>query len=85
MLSIVVQAPEMLFRPSLDAGVPDGFYDLIDGLVGDVYKQASKIQRLAAHSGQEHYQVRWWAGGLKHSGIKVKQSRFVPSCHHSEL
>ena len=47
----------MVFRPSLDVGVPDGFYDLIDGLVGDVYKQASKINRLAAHSGQEHYQV----------------------------
>ena len=33
-----------------------GFYDLIDGLVGDIYKQSSKIPRLAAHSGQEHYQ-----------------------------
>ena len=59
MLSIIVQAPEMLFRPSLDVGVPDGLYDLVDDLVGDVYKQASKINRLAAHSGQEHYQVRW--------------------------
>ena len=52
-----LQAPEMLFFPSLDYGVPDGFYDLIDGLVGDIYKQASKITRLSTHSGQEHYQV----------------------------
>ena len=51
----------MVFRPSLDVGVADGFYDLIDGLVGDVYKQASKISRLAVHSGQEHYQVHDWA------------------------
>ena len=53
----MLQAPEMLFRPSLDFGIADGFYDLIDSLVGDVYKQASKVQRLAAHSGLDHYQV----------------------------
>ena len=51
-----LMAPEMLFNPSLDYGVADGFYDLIDSLVGDIYKQASKIKRLAAHCGQEHYQ-----------------------------
>ncbi len=48
----------MLFNPSLDYGVADGFYDLIDGLVGDIYKQASQVNRLAKHSGQEHYQVQ---------------------------
>ena len=47
----------MIFNPSLDYGVADGFYDLVDGLVGDIYKQSSLILRLAAHSGQEHYQV----------------------------
>jgi len=48
----------MIYSPSLDAGVADGFYDLIDGLVGDIFKQTSKIGRLAKHSGQETYQVR---------------------------
>ena len=52
------RAPTCSSNPSLDYGVADGFYDLIDGLVGDIYKQASQINRLAAHSGQEHYQVR---------------------------
>ena len=47
----------MLFVPSLDYGAADGFFDMIDGLLGDIYKQASKIKRLAAHGGQEHYQV----------------------------
>ena len=47
----------MVFSPSLDFSIADGFYDMIDGLVGDVYKQSSKIKRLSAHSGQEHYQV----------------------------
>ncbi|KAJ8318719.1 LOW QUALITY PROTEIN: hypothetical protein KUTeg_003810 [Tegillarca granosa] len=51
-----LQVPEMVFSPSLEYGVADGFYDLIDGLVGDIYKQASLIPRLAAHSGQDHYQ-----------------------------
>lgn len=47
-----LQGTEMIFQPSLEFGVPDGFYDLVDGLVGDIYKQASLIKRLAAHSGQ---------------------------------
>ena len=47
-----LQAPDMIFVPSLEFGIPDGFYDLVDGLVGDIYKQASLIKRLAAHSGQ---------------------------------
>ena len=47
----------MLFNPSLDYGVADGFYDLVDGLVGDIYKQASLIERIFGHNHQEHYQV----------------------------
>jgi len=46
-----------VYIPSLESGVADGIYDIIDGIVGDIYKQASMIQRLATHSGQEHYQV----------------------------
>ena len=52
-----LQAPEMVFIPSLDFNVPDGFYDLVDGLVGDIYKQASLIKRLAAHSGQVYIYI----------------------------
>lgn len=52
-----LQVPYMVFSPSLDFGVPDGFYDLVDGLVGDIYKQAALIPRLAEHNGQQHYQV----------------------------
>ena len=32
-----------------------GFYDLVDGLMADSYKQTSRIKRLAAHSGLENY------------------------------
>ncbi|XP_076453714.1 LOW QUALITY PROTEIN: dynein beta chain, ciliary-like [Babylonia areolata] len=52
-----LQVPDMMFLPSMDFGVADGFYDLVDSLIGDVYKQASLIPRLASHSGQEHYQM----------------------------
>lgn len=51
-----LQVPDMVFNPSLDS-TAYGFFDVIDGLVGDIYKQASKIPRLAAHCGLEHYQV----------------------------
>jgi len=56
----------MIFIPSLDIGVADGFYDIVDGLVGDIYKQASGIERLAKHSGQPHYQVRMLQFKLKY-------------------
>jgi hypothetical protein len=54
---VVLQVPDMVFIPSLD-NAADSFYDLVDSLVGDMYKQSSLIPRLATHSGQEHYQVR---------------------------
>ena len=59
-----LQVPDMVFKPSLDFGVADGFYDIVDGLLGDIYKQASLISRLAKHSGQENYQVGRMLWGL---------------------
>ena len=52
-----LQAPDMVFVPSLDYNVQNGFYDLIDGIIVDVYQQSSLVTRLAAHNGHEHYQV----------------------------
>jgi len=37
--------------------VADGFYDMIDGLIGDIFRQSSKISRLAQQCNQEQYQV----------------------------
>ena len=53
-----LQQPEMVFIPSLDFGVSDGFYELVEGIVNDVYKMASLVKRLAEHNGSEHYQVK---------------------------
>lgn len=51
-----LKVPDLVFSPSLDYGANDGFFDLVDGLVGDIYKQASLIPRLAYHDGHENYQ-----------------------------
>eukprot|EP00058_Branchiostoma_floridae_P010281 XP_002595769.1 hypothetical protein BRAFLDRAFT_200305 [Branchiostoma floridae] len=50
-------APDMVFQPSLDFGVNDGFYEMVEGIINDVYKIASLVPRLADHSGLEHYQA----------------------------
>lgn len=47
---------EMVFTPSMNFGESDGFFELIEGLVGNVYKQGSLVARVAKHFGQENYQ-----------------------------
>ncbi|VDI07166.1 dynein heavy chain, axonemal [Mytilus galloprovincialis] len=51
-----LQQPEIIYVPSLDFGSTDGYYDLVDSILGDIFKQSALIPRLATHSGQEHYQ-----------------------------
>lgn len=47
---------EMVYTPSMNFGDSDGFYELVEGLVGNVYKQGSLIPRVAKHLGQDNYQ-----------------------------
>ncbi|NXT77896.1 DYH9 protein, partial [Zapornia atra] len=54
-LDLVV--PELVFHPSLDPGTTDGFPDLLESLLSDVYRVASLVPRLAEHSGCPHYQA----------------------------
>ena len=42
-----LQSPEMVFRPSLSNNVRNSFYDLVDGLLNDVYKIGSLVNRVA--------------------------------------
>ena len=55
---LLLKPPDMVFSPSLNYGDIDGFYELIEGLIGSIYKQGSLVQRLAKHLGQENYQVK---------------------------
>ncbi|XP_066468990.1 dynein axonemal heavy chain 9 [Tiliqua scincoides] len=52
-----LSVPEMVFLPSLDVGASDGFYDMVEALVNDVYRISSLIPRLADHSTFPHYQA----------------------------
>lgn len=54
--SLELQQTDVIYIPSLDFGVADGYYDLIDSLMGDIFRQSSLIPRLSAHTGQENYQ-----------------------------
>lgn len=47
----------MNYIPSLEQDAGDGLYDIIEGLVGDIFKTSVNISRVAAHVGKESYQV----------------------------
>ncbi|XP_030631579.1 dynein axonemal heavy chain 9 isoform X2 [Chanos chanos] len=52
-----LQVPDMVFHPSLEFGASDGFYDLVESLINDVYRISSLVPRLAEHSSFPHYQA----------------------------
>jgi dynein heavy chain len=52
-----LKVPEIVFIPSMDEKNIDGIFCLVDGLLGDVYRQASFVPRISSHSGVESYQV----------------------------
>uniref|UniRef100_A0A8B9HNW2 Dynein, axonemal, heavy chain 11 n=1 Tax=Astyanax mexicanus TaxID=7994 RepID=A0A8B9HNW2_ASTMX len=47
---------EMVFRPSLDAHAGDSFYELVEGLLADVFKMSAQIRRVASHLDMQDYQ-----------------------------
>uniref|UniRef100_H2ZKA8 AAA+ ATPase domain-containing protein n=1 Tax=Ciona savignyi TaxID=51511 RepID=H2ZKA8_CIOSA len=52
-----LQSPDMVFRPSLMEGAPDGFLDLIEGLLVDIYKMSTLVPRIAPQVGQPDYKA----------------------------
>ncbi|XP_072259402.1 dynein axonemal heavy chain 9 [Pyxicephalus adspersus] len=49
--------PDMVFRPSLDLGTSDGLYDIIEGLINDVYRISSLVPRVSKTSSFPNYQA----------------------------
>ncbi|XP_056405417.1 dynein axonemal heavy chain 9 [Hyla sarda] len=49
--------PDMVFRPSLDLGISDGLYDIVEGLINDIYRISSLVPRLSKTSTFPNYQV----------------------------
>ncbi|KAF5902959.1 dynein heavy chain 9, axonemal, partial [Clarias magur] len=52
-----LEIPEIVFHPSLEFGAADGFYDLVEGLINDIYRISSLVPRLAEFNSSTHYQA----------------------------
>ncbi len=50
-----LQAPEMIFDPSLEQENPKGFIALVEDLIEDILFSASLVPRVAAHKGVDDY------------------------------
>ena len=53
--NVMLQAPEMVFQPSMEQEVTDGFCALVESLLDDVFNFASLVPRVAKHKDQPHY------------------------------
>ncbi|MGH0142545.1 UNVERIFIED_CONTAM: hypothetical protein FKN15_019724 [Acipenser sinensis] len=53
---MILSAPEITFKPSLDKEAGGGFYDLVEELLSAIYKMSAQMRRVAGHMGMENYQ-----------------------------
>ncbi|KAM9308794.1 LOW QUALITY PROTEIN: dynein axonemal heavy chain 11 [Gastrophryne carolinensis] len=47
---------EIIFQPSMQKEDGDGLYDLMEELLGDIFKLSGQVKRIAKHFGAENYQ-----------------------------
>lgn len=52
-----LQAPEMVFEPTLEQEDPNGFIALVEDLIEEILHCASLVGRVAAHKGVDNYLV----------------------------
>lgn len=69
---LCLQAPEIVFRPSLEFQASDGFPHLVESLISDVFRISTLVPRLSEHIGFPHYQVLMPNRSL-HLGLAVKK------------
>ncbi|MGH0148390.1 UNVERIFIED_CONTAM: hypothetical protein FKN15_039512 [Acipenser sinensis] len=55
---MILSAPEITFKPSLDKEAGGGFYDLVEELLSAIYKMSAQMRRVAGHMGMENYQYK---------------------------
>ncbi|XP_019220092.2 LOW QUALITY PROTEIN: dynein heavy chain 11, axonemal [Oreochromis niloticus] len=53
---LILNGSKMTFCPSMENDAGDSLYELIEGLVADVFKTSVNIRRVAAHLSMESYQ-----------------------------
>lgn len=54
---MMLSTSEIVLKPSLDIGAADGLYELVAGLLQDVFQMSTQIKRVAPHLGIKDYQV----------------------------
>lgn len=54
---LMLRGSGMTFLPSLERDAVEGLYELIEGLVGDIFKTSLNINRVASHLNMGSYQV----------------------------
>ncbi|XP_051721899.1 dynein axonemal heavy chain 11 [Ctenopharyngodon idella] len=53
---MLLMGSEIKFKPSLDRDGGDGLYELVEELLGDVFKMSAQVKRVAPHLNLEDYQ-----------------------------
>ncbi|KAM4735000.1 dynein axonemal heavy chain 11 [Anableps anableps] len=53
---LMLNGSVLRFNPSIDRDAVDGLYELVEGLIGDIFKSSVNIQRVADHLSMESYQ-----------------------------
>lgn len=54
---LILNDSVLSFNPSIDRDVEDGLYELVEELIGDIFKSSVNIQRVAGHLNMDTYQV----------------------------
>ncbi|XP_077065347.1 dynein axonemal heavy chain 11 [Siphateles boraxobius] len=54
---MLLMGSEITFKPSLDRDGGDGLYELVEELLGDLFKMSAQVKRVAPHLNVEDYQV----------------------------
>nr|CAB3238531.1 dynein beta chain, ciliary-like [Phallusia mammillata] len=52
---LLLSSPDVVFDPPLDYEMRDGFYDLIESIVTQIYQIGSLVERVAPHGDRAHY------------------------------
>lgn len=55
-----LKVPDLVFMPSLEFGLGDGFFEMVESLINSVFRITTLVPRLAQHSSFPHYQVQWF-------------------------
>uniref|UniRef100_A0A803T5S7 Dynein axonemal heavy chain 11 n=1 Tax=Anolis carolinensis TaxID=28377 RepID=A0A803T5S7_ANOCA len=56
-VQMLLSTLEIEFKPSLDKETGDGFYDIIDELLSNIFKISAEVKRVATHLEMPNYQV----------------------------